>query len=87
MKFSTSEGFTGRRSYVNCRIEELRIKTLYGCATCSVTLMEKRMERLYENSVLRKVFESKKNEVTGAWKKLHREVYDLHYSRNIRVIE
>jgi hypothetical protein len=49
--------------------------------------MEKRVERLYENSVLRKVFGPKRDEVTRDWKKLHSEVYDLHYSRNILVIE
>jgi hypothetical protein len=49
--------------------------------------MEKRVERLYENSVLWKVFGPKRDEVTGDWKKLHSEVYDSHYSWNIRVIE
>jgi hypothetical protein len=36
--------------------------------------MEKRVERLHENSVMRKVFGPKRDEVTGNWKKLHRGV-------------
>jgi hypothetical protein len=65
VKFGTSEGFTGRRSYVNFRIEELRIKTLYGCGTCSVTVLEKRVESPYKNSVLRKVIRAQEGRGDG----------------------
>jgi hypothetical protein len=36
-------------------------------------LREKRRLRVFENRVLRKVFGSKRNEVTGEWRKLHNE--------------
>jgi hypothetical protein len=33
--------------------------------------------RVFETSVLRRIFELKKNEITGSWRKLHDE--ELHY--------
>ena len=52
---------------------------LYGCETWSLTLREERRLRVFENRVLRKVFGPKRDEVTGEWKKLHREeVNDLY---------
>ena len=38
---------------------------LYGCETWSVTLREERRLRVFENRVLMRVFESKRDEVTG----------------------
>ena len=46
---------------------------LYGCETWSLTLREERRLRVFENRVLRSVFGSKRNEVTGEWRKLHNE--------------
>ena len=46
---------------------------LYGCETWSLTLREERTLRVFENRVLRRVFGSKKDEVTGEWRKLHNE--------------
>jgi len=46
---------------------------LYGCETWSLTLREERMLRLFENSILRRVFGSKRDEVTREWRKLHNE--------------
>ena len=45
--------------------------------------------RVFENRVLRGIFGSKKDEVTGEWRKLHnKELNDLHCSLNIiRVIK
>jgi hypothetical protein len=37
----------------------------YGCETWSVTLKEKNGLRALENRVLRKIFESERDEVTG----------------------
>jgi hypothetical protein len=44
---------------------------------------------LFENRVLRRIFERKRDEVTGEWRKLHNEeLNDLYSSPNIfRVIK
>jgi hypothetical protein len=39
----------------------------YGCVTSSLTLSKEHWLRVFENGVLRKVFGSKRNEVTGEW--------------------
>jgi hypothetical protein len=47
-----------------------------------------RVLRVFENSVLREIFEPNEDEVTGEWRKLHdEELNDLHCSSNIRVIK
>jgi hypothetical protein len=46
---------------------------LYGCETWSMILREESRLRVYENSMLRRIFGSKKAEVTGGWSKLHNE--------------
>jgi len=46
---------------------------LYGCETWSLTLREERRLRVFENRVLRRVFGTKRDEVTGEWRKLHNE--------------
>jgi hypothetical protein len=46
---------------------------LYGCETWSLTLKEQRRQRVFENRVLRRIFGSKRDEVTGEWRKLHNE--------------
>jgi len=45
---------------------------LYGCEIWSLTLREESRLRAFENKVLRRVFGSKRDEVTGEWRKLHR---------------
>ena len=62
---------------------------LYGCETWSPTLREKRRLRVFENTVLRRVFEPKRDEVTGEWRKLHNEeLSDLYSLPNIvRVVK
>ena len=38
---------------------------LYGCETWSLTLREERKLRVFENMVLRRIFETRRDEVTG----------------------
>ena len=57
---------------------------LYGCETWSHTLREERRLRVFENMVLRRIFEPKRDEVTRVWRKLHtEELNDLYSSSNI----
>jgi hypothetical protein len=46
-------------------------------------LRDERGLRVFENRVLRKIFGSKRDEVTGEWRKLHyEELNDLYCSTN-----
>jgi hypothetical protein len=38
---------------------------LYGCETWSLTLKEERRLRIFENTVLRRIFGPKRDEITG----------------------
>jgi hypothetical protein len=50
----------------------------------SLTLKEEHTLRVFENRVLRNIFLSKRDEVTGDWRRLHNEeLYDLYFSSNI----
>ena len=62
---------------------------LYGCETWSLTLWEERRLRVFEKRVLRRIFGSKRDEVTGEWRKLHNEELNDLYSlpNNVRVIK
>ena len=62
---------------------------LYGCETWSLTLREERKLRVFENMVLRRIFEPRRDEVTGDWRWLHNEeLNDLYSSpNNVRVIK
>ena len=42
---------------------------LYGCETWSLTLREERKLRVFENMVLRRIFEPGRDEVTGEWRR------------------
>jgi hypothetical protein len=53
---------------------------LYGCETWSLTLREESRARVFKNRVLRRIFEPKKDEVTGGWRNLHNEVFHNLYS-------
>ena len=41
---------------------------LYGCETWSLTLREERKLRVFVNMVLRKIFGSRRDEVTAEWR-------------------
>ena len=61
---------------------------LYGCESWSLKLREEGRLRVFENNMLRRIFGSKRDEVTGEWRKLHNEeLNDLHSSDIIRVIK
>jgi len=62
---------------------------LYGCETWSLTLRYERKLRVFENMVLRRIFGPRRDEVTGEWRRLHKEeLNDLYSSPNIvRVIK
>jgi hypothetical protein len=49
---------------------------LYGCETWSLMLREEHRLRVFEKTVLRRIFGPKRDEVTGEWRKLHSE--ELH---------
>jgi len=56
---------------------------LCGCKTWYLTLREECRLRAYENSVLRRIFWPKRDEVTGECRTLHNEeLYDLYFSPN-----
>jgi len=53
---------------------------LFGRKTWSFTMREERRLRLFENRVLRRIFEPKRDEETRKWRKLHNEeLSDLHF--------
>jgi len=62
---------------------------LYGRETWSLTLREERKLRVFENMVLRRIFGSRRDEVTGEWRRSHNEeLNDLYFTSNIvRVIK
>jgi hypothetical protein len=46
---------------------------MYGCETWSLTFREERRQRVFNNTMLRRIFGPKRDEVTGEWRKLHNE--------------
>ena len=61
---------------------------LYGCKTWSLTFRDERRVRVFEKRVLRRIFGTKMDVVTGEWRKLPNEKFnDLYFSPNIWVIK
>jgi hypothetical protein len=57
---------------------------LYGCETWSLTLREEKKLRVFEKMVLRRIFLTRRDEVTGEWRRLdNEELNDLYSSTNI----
>jgi hypothetical protein len=71
-------------------VEKLKIRiyntivfsvVLYGCETWFLILRKEHRLRVFENRVLRRVFQPKRDEVTGGWRKLrNEELHDLYSS-------
>jgi hypothetical protein len=60
---------------------------LYDCETWSLTLREEHRLRVFENRLLWRILQPKRNVVTGGWKKLHNgELHNLYPSPSIRRI-
>jgi hypothetical protein len=60
----------------NVKVKTQKKKTilpvvLYGCETWSLILREEHRPRVLENRLLRRIFGSKRDEITGQWRKLH----------------
>jgi hypothetical protein len=62
---------------------------LYWCESWSQTLREKQRLKVFENRVLRRISGSKRDELTGGWRKLHNEelcdLYSYFWSSVIRI--
>jgi hypothetical protein len=56
---------------------------LYGCETWSVTSRQEHRLRVLQNTVVKKIFGPKRDEVLGEWRRLNNKVYDLYSSPNI----
>jgi hypothetical protein len=54
---------------------------LFGCETWSLTLKEEHTLRVFENRVLRRIFESKRDKASGGWRKL--QLHNLYPSSSI----
>jgi hypothetical protein len=59
------------------------------CEIWSLTLKGEHKVRVFENTVLRRIFGPKRDEVTGGWRKLHNEELHNFYSSPsiIRIIK
>jgi len=57
---------------------------LYGCETWPLTLREENRRRMFENWMLRRMFEPKREEAVGDWRRLHNEeLHNMYPSPNI----
>ena len=62
---------------------------LYGCKTWSLTFRDERRVRVFEKRVLKRIFGTKMDVVTGEWRKIHNEELNDTYCSPIifRVIK
>jgi hypothetical protein len=56
---------------------------LYGCENWSLISRVQHRLRVYENRALRRISGQKRNEITGDWRKLHKELQNLYTLPNI----
>ena len=52
---------------------------LYGCDTSLLSLMGERRLRVFEYRVLRRIFGTRTDVVSGKWRKLHNEEFNYLY--------
>jgi hypothetical protein len=58
--------------------------SVFSYAIESLTLREEHRLKVFENRVLRRIFRPKRDEVTGEWRRLHKEeLQDLYSSPSI----
>jgi hypothetical protein len=56
----------------------------YGCETWSLALRKESRLRLFENRVLRRIFRSRRDKVTGGWRKVHNDgLHNVYSSSSI----
>jgi hypothetical protein len=60
---------------------------LYGYEPWSLTLREEHRLKVFEKSVLRRIFGPKRDEATGGWRQLHNEEFHNSYSPPSRMIK
>ena len=65
--------FLSKSIRINIRISIILPVVLYGCETWALILKEERRLRVFENRVLKRIFGSERDAVTGEWRKLHNE--------------
>jgi hypothetical protein len=67
---------------LDIKIYKIRIvHLLFGCVTWSFTLREEHRLRDFENRELRRICGLKREEVAGAWKRIHSEqLHNLYTS-------
>jgi hypothetical protein len=57
---------------------------LYGCKNWFLTFREENRLRVFDNKVLKETSDRNRDEVTGDWRRLHKEeLHDLYFSTNI----
>jgi hypothetical protein len=57
---------------------------LYGCETWSLILREEHRLTVFDNRVLGRIFGTKRDEITGGWRKLHNEeLHNLYSSPSV----
>jgi hypothetical protein len=60
---------------------------VYGCEAWSLTVREERRLRVLEKRVLRRIFGTKRDEVTWGWRKQHNEeLNDQYFPHNIVLV-
>jgi hypothetical protein len=56
----------------------------YWCETWSLILREEHRLKVFENRMLRRMFGTRKDQVTGGWRELHNEeLHDLYFSPSL----